>query len=300
MNKRMERRKRRKRRKNSRLALLSIIIFVLFIGFFGKNNRWNLFKNDTASAISIENNVDKIGRSHPINKEIENRTKEEKLKQLQIQREKEEAERIKEKNKGKKIAYLTFDDGPSTKGTPMVLNVLKKYDIKATFFVVGNMVEQNPDILKRVYDEGHQIGNHTYGHDYGYLYSSAKNFMNDIYKAEKLIKDVVGDEFDSKIIRFPGGSFEARKAPMKKAVADAGYRDFDWNALNGDAEGIGLSESYLINTLRETVAGKQKVIILMHDTDQKISTAKTLGTNIEFLLNEGYEFQILDKNFSWE
>lgn len=124
--------------------------------------------------------------------------------------------------------------------------------------------------------------------------------MNDIYKAEKLIKSVVGDDFDSKVIRFPGGSFEDKKAPMRKAALDAGYRYFDWNALNGDAEGSNKSEAYLLSRLKETTAGKRKAVILMHDTDQKIGTAKSLEKSIRFLLDEGYEFDILDKNFSWE
>ncbi len=186
------------------------------------------------------------------------------------------------------------------KTTPIVLEQLKKFNIKATFFVVGNMVKENPDILKRTYDEGHQIGNHSYGHNYSYLYRNAKNFMNDIYKTEQLIKDVVGESFDSKIIRFPGGSFEKRKNPMKKAASDAGYTYIDWNALNGDAEGVGFSETHLVNRLMETVRGKTKVVILMHDTDQKVTTATSLEKIIKFLLDEGYEFEILDKNFSWE
>lgn len=296
-----ERELRRRKRKRNRMVLLATLTLVIIVGFLGRKfNISNLFGKDTASAISIENNLAKVGENHPTNKEMEKRIKEEKFKTLQLERERQEAEKIQEKNKGKKIAYLTFDDGPSVKSTPIILDVLKKYDIKATFFVVGTMVEENPEILKRTYDEGHQIGNHTYGHNYNYLYSSSKNFMDDIYKAERLIRDVVGEEFDSKIIRFPGGSFEAKKDPMKKAVLDAGYEHFDWNALNGDAEGSNLSEGYLINRLKETVGGKQKAIILMHDTDQKIRTAKTLEENIKFLLSEGYEFHVLDKNFAWE
>lgn len=260
----------------------------------------NLLREDTVSAISIQNSLEIIGRNHPTNKEISKRIQEEELRKLEVHRQEEEIKRRQEANKGKKIAYLTFDDGPSNKATPMVLDVLKKYNIKATFFVVGTMVEANPEILKRVYDEGHQIGNHTYSHNYRYIYKNANNFMDDIYKLEELIKSIVGEQFDSKIIRFPGGSFEARKEPMKQAVMKAGYRYFDWNALNGDAEGAHFSEKHLINRLKETVMGKQKAVILMHDIDQKMTTAKSLEKSIEFLLSEGYEFHILDKNFSWE
>lgn len=292
---------RRKRRKRNKLVVFCIIIFVITISFFAKKlNINNLFQEDIASAISIQNSLEIIGRNHPTSKEISKRIKEEKSRKLEIQRKEEEAKRRQEENKDKKIAYLTFDDGPSIKSTPIILDVLKKYNIKATFFVVGTMVEENPEILKRVYDDGHQIGNHTYSHNYGYIYKNPKNFMDDIYKLEKLIKGIVGNEFDSKLIRFPGGSFEAKKDPMKKAVLNAGYRYFDWNALNGDAEGGNFSEKHLVNRLRETVIGKKTIIILMHDTDQKITTAKSLEKSIEFLLSEGYEFHVLDKNFSWE
>lgn len=293
----------KKRRKRNRFVIFCITIFVLFVAVLGKNLKgFDFLYNDTASAICIKNGVEIIGKNNPLNLEMDRRIGLEKIKQFEIEKKKKEEEEKKrqEKNKDRKVAYLTFDDGPSVKSTPIILDVLKKYDIKATFFVVGTMVKENPNILKKVYDEGHQIGNHSYSHVYSYLYKSSKNFMSDIYKTEDLIKSIVGEEFDSKIIRFPGGSFEASKAPMKKAALDSGYRYFDWNALNGDAEGIKLSEDHLLNRLKETTLGKRKVIILMHDTDQKIATAKSLEKSIKFLLDEGYEFDILDKNFSWE
>lgn len=195
-----------------------------------------------------------------------------------------------------KIAYLTFDDGPSYKVTPAVLDILAEYNIKATFFVVGNMVDENPTMLKRIYDEGHEIGNHSYGHNYGYLYASADNFMADIYKAEEAIRNVVGQDFDSKVIRFPGGSFEASKNPMKKAAKEAGYASFDWNALNGDAEGHNMPKSYLLNRLKQTTGGQKELIVLMHDTDAKWTTVEYLRDGIEFLISQGYEFDILNKD----
>lgn len=298
-----------KRRKKKKFVFFYLIIFILIVGLLGKKfTKFDLGYRDTASAISLTDGLKIMGEKDSLNKEINKRIKEEQQRKLEIekrkreeeQKEKEEAQRIANKKDSKKVAYLTFDDGPSAEATPIILNTLKKYNIKATFFVVGNMINENPDILKRVYAEGHQIGNHSYSHNYSHLYKSPKNFMDEIYKTEKLIKGIVGKDFDSKVIRFPGGSFEKKKDPMKRALIEAGYRYFDWNALNGDAEGSKFSESYLLNRLKETVRGKNKVVILMHDTDQKIMTAKSLEKSVKFLLDEGYEFQILDKNFKWE
>ncbi len=299
----------RRRRKKNNFTVLYLVVFILAVGIFGKSfSKLNLFNKDASYAVTIGSGLKMIGDKDPLRKEINKLIREEKFKKEEIARKKkeeeakkkEEAKAANDKKNGKKIAYLTFDDGPSVKSTPMILDVLKKHNIKATFFVVGNMVEQNPKILKRVYDEGHQIGNHSYSHNYGNLYKNSKNFMDEIYKTEKLIKAAVGNDFDSKVIRFPGGSFEKKKAPMRQAAIDAGYKYIDWNALNGDAEGGTYGEAHLLNELKATVRGKRKAVILMHDTDQKITTARSLDASIKFLLDEGYEFRILDKNFSWE
>ncbi|MDU5413604.1 MAG: polysaccharide deacetylase family protein, partial [Clostridium perfringens] len=97
---------------------------------------------------------------------------------------------------GKKIAYLTFDDGPSTTNTPEVLKILDKYNIKGTFFVTGNSIsagDKSKELLKQIVKNGHAIGNHTYSHDYKYLYPNRKmnvnNIMSDINKNENLMKE---------------------------------------------------------------------------------------------------------------
>ena len=312
----------RKRPQNKNFNLLYLIIFILTVGILGKTfSKLNLFSKDIAFAVNVHDGLKLMGEKDPVRKEMNIAIRKEEIRKEEVERkrkeeierkEKEEIER-KEKeeiartqeeerlaNINKKIAYLTFDDGPSVRATPMILDILKKHDVKATFFVVGKMININPDILKRTYDEGHKIGNHSYGHDYKYLYKNAKNFMDDIYKTENLIKSIVGEGFDSKVVRFPGGSFEEWKNPMKKAVVDAGYAYFDWNALNGDAEGIQFSEGHLLNRLKSTVGSKKKIIILMHDTDAKMTTATSLEASIKYLKSQGYEFEVLDKNFSWE
>lgn len=201
-----------------------------------------------------------------------------------------------EKEPNKKLAYLTFDDGPSKRSTPAILDILDEYNIKATFFVIGEMAQEHPEILKDIYEAGHQIGNHTYSHNMKCIYQSVDNFMNDIYRAERAIKDILGEEFDSRIIRFPGGSFETRKKPMRKATVKAGYQYFDWNALNGDAEGKYKDKRQLLNRLKETTKDKENIVVLMHDTDAKQSTVEFLRDGIEYLISQGYEFAVLKKN----
>lgn len=192
-----------------------------------------------------------------------------------------------------KIAYLTFDDGPSKIVTPQILDILAHYDIKATFFVVGKYAERYPDILKRIYEEGHVIGNHTYSHNYNYIYRSVSNFVNELDITQEVFKNILGEEFETNIMRFPGGSFEDWKSSFRKQVTDLGYRFVDWNSLNGDAEGHNLSRDDLFKRFKSTFRNQNELIILMHDTDAKASTPEALPAIIEFLIEKGYSFGTL-------
>ena len=203
------------------------------------------------------------------------------------------AEQIKELDKGYKVVYLTFDDGPSRNVTPKILDILYSYDIKATFFVVGKQAEKNPDILKRIYEEGHAIGNHTYTHNYAYLYKNVNNFYYELKVTEKVLKNILGEDFETKLMRFPGGSFGAQKAPFRKFVVEKGYNYIDWNSLNGDAEGYQIPADKLIKRFKSTFANQQTLVILMHDTDAKETTVKALPAIIEFLMERGYQFATL-------
>lgn len=200
---------------------------------------------------------------------------------------------------GKKIAYLTFDDGPTPNNTPRILDILKKNNIKATFFVIGNLAEKNKEILKREYNEGHAIGNHTYTHMiYGSnnIYRDTSVFMQDLNKGTEIIKNILGDSYECKLIRFPGGIFsnDIKKQPFVKAVVGAGYHYANWNALNGDAEGNGNnSKDKLIARFKETSINKEHLVILMHDAAAKETTVQALSDIIEYLQKQGYEFKTL-------
>lgn len=189
---------------------------------------------------------------------------------------------------GNKVAYLTFDDGPSTTVTPKILDILKKENVQATFFVIGSLAEKNPDLLRREKAEGHSIGNHTYSHNYNYIYSSTNNFINDLKKSDNVLTSIIGD-YDKSLIRFPGGSFNRQS--YKQAVQNAGYRYVDWNCLNGDAEVSLASVDRLVLRFNQTFENQDNLIILMHDAPAKKTTPQALPQIIQILKSKGYTFK---------
>ncbi len=116
-----------------------------------------------------------------------------------------------------KTMYLTFDDGPYVENTARVLDVLKARGIKATFFLVGENVEKNPEMAKRIAEEGHTIGIHCYSHDYKTIYQSVDSYVQDFEKAYQVIKETTGVE--AKFFRFPGGSVNAYNKKVCKEIA---------------------------------------------------------------------------------
>ncbi|GAB6169167.1 hypothetical protein JCM1393_16270 [Clostridium carnis] len=200
---------------------------------------------------------------------------------------------------GKKIAYLTFDDGPSENVTKEILDTLKLNNVKATFFTLGKSIEKNPNshkLIKRMAKEGHAIANHGYSHKYEILYPNGtvdiKAFMNDMKKNEDILKGILGKDFSTRVIRMPGGHMSWKgMAALDEELVKNGMYQTDWNALNGDAEGHGFSSEQLLSRLKETVKDQDVAIILMHDTDAKKSTAKYLQGAIDYLKSQGFQFR---------
>jgi len=200
----------------------------------------------------------------------------------------------------KKIAYITIDDGPTRNVTPAVLDTLKKYGVKATFFVLShNGVD---DLYKRIIDEGHVIGNHSASHDYNILYKkTVEDFKNDVLKARNFISQKFN--YTTTLFRFPGGSMSWNKDVIKARVEvlkSLGYRYFDWNSSMGDTEAnlkkYGSDEQiarHLANNVLNNTKGKDKLIILMHDSAGKKYSAMALPLVIEGLRQQGYEFDVL-------
>ncbi len=210
--------------------------------------------------------------------------------------EEENTKHTNEDIESEKSAYLTFDDGPSKHNTLEILKILDEYDVKATFFVLGVMAENNPETLKLIHENGHSIGNHSYSHKYGCIYKNSENFFADVENCEAVLKNILGEDFNTKLLRFPGGSYGNKKSEIKNQALAKGYNVVDWNALNGDAEKSNPSANYLIKRFKETHKNKKNIIILMHDTDAKENTVKVLPEIIETLMDEGYTIKALDEN----
>lgn len=197
--------------------------------------------------------------------------------------------------------YLTFDDGPNEEITPQVLDILRKYNVKATFFMVGRYIEKSPAMCTRVIEEGHLAAVHAYTHDYPTIYASDSSFRDEVERTYQLIVDhTPGHTEPFKIFRFPGGGFDdenfgPEKQNYKNSLAEMGYYYCDWNSLTGDAEGSSKNASQLIEYFNSTRPNVNNLIVLMHDAIGKQATVDALPQLIEQLLSEGYTFSRLDE-----
>lgn len=288
-----ENRKQRGRRK------YFIIFIVIFILFFVKTSHQYSQRNisSVVEAGDVSESILLATEKSTINMALQYEKSAIEAEKARIAEEKKQKQILKRElreKEGIKVAYLTFDDGPSNNITPQILDILKKYNIKATFFVIGGMAEKYPELIKRIYQEGHAIGNHTYSHNYKHIYKKIDNFIGELKITEKVFKNILGEDFETNLVRFPGGSFGSKRAPFRKAVIDSGYTYYDWNSLNGDAEGKSIPKSRLIQRFKNTAKGQRELIVLMHDIGTKKTTVEALPEIIEYLQQKGYEFDILE------
>lgn len=201
----------------------------------------------------------------------------------------------KDRDYNRKVVYLTFDDGPSAH-TDKILDILNKYNAKATFFVTGNNQKHN-DVLKRIVDQGSVVALHTYTHNYAEVYASEEAYFKDLQKISDMVKEATGVE--SKLIRFPGGSSNTvskQYSPglmtkLTKKVQEKGYQYFDWNCDSTDASGNNIPVKTLIKNA--TSCSAQHINILMHDTDAKGTTVEALPDIIKHYRSQGYAFEAL-------
>lgn len=194
-----------------------------------------------------------------------------------------------------KIAYLTFDDGPTTSVTPKILDILKSENVKATFFVIGKSVDAHPEIVKRAYEEGHYIANHGYDHKNSVLYKSSESFINEVTKTDLAIGNAIGVEnYCSYVFRFPNGFmaplYKAEKEKAALLLSQMNYAYVDWNCLNNDSVKK-YSEDQLLENLKRTAKGKNTLVVLMHDTKDVSDSSTVLKASIDYLKSEGYEFR---------
>ena len=187
------------------------------------------------------------------------------------------------------MVYLTFDDGPSPR-TGEILDILKKHDVKATFFVIKNKDEYIP-YMKRAAEEGHSIGVHSYTHKYKEIYASIDAYLADFTRCYDYIYRNTG--YSATIYRFPGGSVNNHNRPTRKEIAAEmsrrGYIYFDWNVESGDSAS-GISRNTIYNNVIDGCKGKKRAVIIMHDSTGKNSTVQALDDIITTLKADGWQF----------
>lgn len=269
------------KRKNKKIVTIIVILIITFFIYLG-------IKQLISENIAIgKDDIDK----NEI--EIEISKVEEKPKVI--------TEEIKNKINGiykseEKRAFLTFDDGPSNI-TGSILDILKEKNIKATFFVLGSNVDKNPELVKRMYDEGHFIANHGYTHIYEKIYRSKETVLEEYDRCNDSISRAIGIQgYNPHLFRFPGGylgesTYTQIKQEAGKFLEDNDIMNVDWNALTGDSEGTGMNLKGIMGNIQNTTKDKNSVVVLMHDASGKQITCETLPNVIEYLTNSGYVFK---------
>lgn len=194
-----------------------------------------------------------------------------------------------------KVIYLTFDDGPGPY-TKKLLNYLRSYNVKATFFVTN----QNPNyiyLLKEMAADGHAIGVHSLTHKWS-IYSSTNSYLKDFNAMHDIIKKQTG--IDTKIFRFPGGTNNTVSrsyargimTTLNRTMSEKGYLNFDWNVDCRDTQGYNASQ--IAQTTIGQIRNQKQSVVLMHDI--KYSTVEAVPTIIRFAKNNGYTFKVIDES----
>ena len=191
--------------------------------------------------------------------------------------------------------FLTFDDGPSDSTTGRLLDILKKYNVKATFFVTG---KGSDELIKREYNEGHSIGLHTYSHSYKAVYESEEAYFDDLAKVEQRVYNAVG--IHSKIVRFPGGASNTVSkfnpgimTRLSKQLTEKGYKYWDWNVSSGDAGDTTNPDKIFANVTNNCSKDKRN-IVLMHDIHEY--TINSIERIIIWAKENNYEFCKIEEN----
>ena len=191
------------------------------------------------------------------------------------------------KSSGKKV-YLTFDDGPSS-NSDQILDILKDYDVKATFFVVGKTDERSVKAYQRIVEEGHTLAMHSYSHRYDEIYESKEAFARDLNSLQEYLYETTG--VWPRIYRFPGGSSNTvSKVDMQELIeylTDIGITYFDWNVASGDAVSRTLPAETIVNNCLSGIEKQKESVILMHDASNKETTIEALPQIIEAIQEQG-------------
>ena len=189
----------------------------------------------------------------------------------------------------KKTIYITFDDGPN-KNTPEILDLLSKYNMKATFFVLEDRITSYPDIINRMIKEGHSIGLHGQSHEKAVFYSSECSALNEINNTRNTLRNLTG--YDTKLVRVPYGSKPYLTKNQYNNLVKSGYNLWDWSIDSTDTHKNATISSIISNTKNSLDKCKNSVL-LFHD---KQTTVKALPSILEYLKNNNYEIKSISQN----
>lgn len=206
---------------------------------------------------------------------------------------------------GKEV-FLTFDDGPSSTYTPQILKILNDNGVHATFFVLGSSLNSsvNQNIVRQELANGNAIGNHTYTHDYSKIYPrnrvSISVFMNEFYRTKGILQNVLGKNFDSRVVRMPGGHMsrvyyhDRNLKTLDNTLNASRITSIDWNVESGDATGKPYTPSQLAQNAINQSKGNNHVVVLMHDV--KKNTVQSLPSIINYYKSQGYTFKVISNS----
>ncbi|MBQ8001938.1 MAG: polysaccharide deacetylase [Clostridia bacterium] len=187
---------------------------------------------------------------------------------------------------GEKTIYLTFDDGP-THNTPQILSILKKYNAKATFFVLEERITQYPEYMKMIIAEGHSIGLHGVSHNVNTIYSTPSTPLNEMNSANETLYKCLG--FKTKLIRTPYGSYPYMSLEQYKILKAANYNLWDWTVDPRD--GVGTPDiSAILSRIKTDLKGNERPVLLLHD---RKTTANNLDAVLSFLASRNYTFDTI-------
>lgn len=193
--------------------------------------------------------------------------------------------------------YLTFEDGPS-ENTEAILDILARYQVKATFFVVGKTDETSQALYKRIVDEGHTLGMHSYSNKYSTIYESREAFENDFTQLRDYLYELTGVE--SRYYRFPGGSSnQISNVDMSEFIQYLNSQDvvyYDWNVSSGDATSQAYSSEDIVANVTSNVVKYKTSVVLLHDADDKSTTVEALAPLIEALQQMNVEILPIDED----
>lgn len=204
-----------------------------------------------------------------------------------------------------KVVYLTFDDGPSPSNTDRILDILKRNNVKASFFVVGKNVQNFPEVVKRMDRDYMSIYPHCYNHTYKELYQTTQSYFNDLKKCTDVINSAIGKEQEYNFVRMPGGSDNLAGdrqvlLNIKSGLISSGVKYIDWNVDSGDASAIRVSAQNIKKNVNVGGNRYRVEVVLMHDLENKDTTAEALEEIIWEYKAMGYNFKTLDKISPWE